>query len=235
MTSKVPRIVVVEDDHSQRTLLTFWLTSNGFEVHALDSGRTLLSALEAQTVQLLLLDWDLPDIQGDQLLHRVKRAHEKLPVIFQTVHDNEDDIVRMLDAGADDYLVKPLSKPSLLARVRAVLRRHHPQAQVGTTVTVGGLKLNSVAQSLRFGVTAIECGEKEFAIAWYLAQRAGQVVLRNQLLTDVWGRNASVETRTVDMHVSRLRAKLRAQHVEQWRIQSIYGTGYRLEVMDDAD
>ncbi len=227
-----PRVCVVEDNPSQRALLTLWLEAGGFEVEALESGRDLLKLLEAKTFHLLMLDWDLPDVQGDQLLHRVKRFRSSLPVIFQTVHDHEDDIVRMLDAGADDYLVKPLRKATLLARVRAVMRRLSPLTDVGHTLAIGGLKLNRVAQTIRTSTATLECGEKEFAIAWYLAQRAGQVVLRQQLLADVWERNPEVETRTVDMYVSRLRAKLRSAHVNDWHIQSIYGTGYRLEVAE---
>jgi two-component system, OmpR family, phosphate regulon response regulator PhoB len=234
MASTAFRVCVVEDNPSQRALLTLWLESDGYQVDAVSSGRELLKSLEGQSFHLLVLDWDLPDIPGDQLLHRVKRSRPTLPVIFQTVHDHEDDIVRMLDAGADDYLVKPLGKPTLLARVRAVLRRLSVKSEASATLVVGSLKLNSVAQTLRTATSTIECGEKEFAIAWYLARRAGKIVLRQQLLADVWERNPDVETRTVDMYVSRLRAKLRNAQVNDWRIQSIYGTGYRLEVAENG-
>jgi two-component system, OmpR family, phosphate regulon response regulator PhoB len=226
------RICVVEDDRSQRALLKVWLDAQGYEVEAIESGRELLKLLETKVFHLLILDWNLPDIQGDQLLQRVKRAKPTLPVIFQTVHDHEDDIVRMLDAGADDYLVKPLGKATLLARTRAVLRRVQTPLEMTNNLNVGGIRLNRVAQTLRTAATTIECGEKEFAIAWYLAQRVGQVVLRQQLLADIWERNADVETRTVDMYVSRLRSKLRQANADEWHVQSIYGTGYRLEIIE---
>lgn len=226
------RICVVEDDRSQRALLKVWLDAQGYEVEAIESGRELLKLLETKVFHLLILDWNLPDIQGDQLLQRVKRAKPTLPVIFQTVHDHEDDIVRMLDAGADDYLVKPLGKATLLARTRAVLRRVQTPTEMTNNLNVGGIRLNRVAQTLRTAATTIECGEKEFAIAWYLAQRVGQVVLRQQLLADIWERNADVETRTVDMYVSRLRSKLRQANADEWHVQSIYGTGYRLEIIE---
>jgi two-component system, OmpR family, phosphate regulon response regulator PhoB len=226
------RICVVEDDRSQRTLLKVWLEAQGYEVEAIESGRNLLRLLDTRLFHLLILDWNLPDIQGDQLLQRVKRAKPTLPVIFQTVHDHEDDIVRMLDAGADDYLVKPLGKATLLARTRAVLRRVQTPTAMTSNLNVGGIRLNRVAQTLRTAATTIECGEKEFAIAWYLAQRVGQVVLRQQLLADIWERNADVETRTVDMYVSRLRSKLRQANADEWHVQSIYGTGYRLEIIE---
>jgi two-component system, OmpR family, phosphate regulon response regulator PhoB len=226
------RICVVEDDRSQRTLLKVWLEAQGYEVEAIESGRDLLRLLDTRLFHLLILDWNLPDIQGDQLLQRVKRTKPTLPVIFQTVHDHEDDIVRMLDAGADDYLVKPLGKATLLARTRAVLRRVQTPTEMTNNLNVGGIRLNRVAQTLRTAATTIECGEKEFAIAWCLAQRVGQVVLRQQLLADIWERNADVETRTVDMYVSRLRSKLRQANADEWHVQSIYGTGYRLEIIE---
>ncbi len=241
------RVCVVEDDRSQRALLKVWLEAQGYEVDVVENGNDLLRMLDAKVFHLLILDWNLPDIQGDQLLLLVKRTRPMLPVIFQTVHDHEDDIVRMLDAGADDFLVKPLGKATLLARTRAVLRRNsnpphpqHPQttqstqsqADTSNNLNVGGVRLNRVAQSLRTATSAVACGEKEFAIAWYLAQRVGQVVLRQRLLADIWERNADIETRTVDMYVSRLRSKLRQANVDEWHVQSIYGTGYRLEIAD---
>ncbi len=234
MDKQTVKICVVEDDRPQRALLKLWLGAQGYEVEALESGRDLLKLLETKAFHLLILDWNLPDIQGDQLLHRVKRAKPMLPVIFQTVHDHEDDIVRMLDAGADDYLVKPLGKPTLLARTRAVLRRAQTLPESTSSLHVGSIRLNRMAQSLRTSTAMIECGEKEFAIAWYLAQRVGQIVLRQQMLADIWERNADIETRTVDMYVSRLRAKLREASADDWHVQSIYGTGYRLEIAESA-
>jgi two-component system, OmpR family, phosphate regulon response regulator PhoB len=232
LDKKTIRVCVVEDDRSQRALLKVWLEAQGHGVEAIESGRDLMKLLDSKLFHLLILDWNLPDIQGDQLLQRVKRAKPTLPVIFQTVHDHEDDIVRMLDAGADDYLVKPLGKATLLARTRAVLRRVQTPIENTNNLNVGGIRLNRIAQSLRTATTTIDCGEKEFAIAWYLAQRVGQVVLRQQLLADIWERNADIETRTVDMYVSRLRSKLRQANADGWHVQSIYGTGYRLEVAE---
>src|SRR5256885_1452919 len=119
-------------------LLAHWMKGEGHRVEALEDGRSLVKSLEAEPADLLILDWNLPDIPGDDLLRWVRgRRQASLPVIFQTVHDREEDIVRILDAGADDYLVKPVQKPTLLARVRAVMRRTQTAPERQSTLQVG--------------------------------------------------------------------------------------------------
>lgn len=231
------RVVIVEDDRAQRALLTHWMKSEGYRVEALEDGRSLIKFLESETADLLVLDWNLPDIPGDDLLRWVRgRRHVTLPVIFQTVHDREEDIARILDAGADDYLVKPVHKATLLARVRAVMRRVPAMSERQSVLEIGSVTLNGLAQTLTTRAGTVSPSDKEFAIAWQLAGRVGQVVLRQQLLSDVWGFSPDVETRAVDMYVSRLRAKLRQLQAEDWQIHSVYGIGYRLELLrDDRD
>lgn len=227
------KVLIVEDDRSQRALLTLWMKSEGHRVEAFEDGRSLIRFLEADTADLLILDWNLPDISGEDLLRWIRgRRHVSLPVIFQTVHDREEDIVRILDAGADDYLVKPLQKPTLLARVRAVMRRVPAASDRQHTLEVGNVTLDGRSQTLSSGGQSIAPGDKEMQIAWQFARRVGQVVLRQQLLAEVWGFSPDIETRTVDMYVSRLRTKLR-QLGADWQIHSVYGAGYRLEVPRD--
>lgn len=227
------KILIVEDDRSQRALLTLWMKSEGHRVEAFEDGRSLIRFLESDTADLLILDWNLPDVSGEDLLRWIRgRRQATLPVIFQTVHDREEDIVRILDAGADDYLVKPLQKPTLLARVRAVMRRVPALSDRQNSLQVGNTTLDGPTQTLATASMTVAPGDKEMAVAWQFGRRVGQVVLRQQLLAEVWGFSPDVETRTVDMYVSRLRAKLR-QLQSDWQIHSVYGAGYRLEIMRD--
>ncbi|HSD37125.1 MAG TPA: response regulator transcription factor [Rhodocyclaceae bacterium] len=224
------KVLIVEDDRSQRALLTLWMKGEGHRVEAFEDGRSLIRFLESATADLLILDWNLPDISGEDLLRWIRgRRHGSLPVIFQTVHDREEDIVRILDAGADDYLVKPLQKLTLLARVRAVMRRAPSLSDGQNTLEVGNVTLDERSQTLATSALTLAPGDKEMAIAWQFARRVGQVVLRQQLLAEVWGFSPDIETRTVDMYVSRLRTKLRQLQAD-WQIHSVYGAGYRLEL-----
>ncbi|MBI3899259.1 MAG: response regulator transcription factor [Gammaproteobacteria bacterium] len=229
------KVLIVEDDRAQRALLTHWMKGEGYRVEALEDGRSLIKSLEAEPADLLILDWNLPDVPGDDLLRWVRgRRHASLPVIFQTVHDREEDIVRILDAGADDYLVKPVQKLTLLARVRAVMRRTQALPDRESLLKVGSVTLIQLSQTLKTHTGSLSPSEKEFAIAWQLATRVGQVILREQLMADVWGFGPNIETRAVDMYVSRLRTKLRQLHADDWQIQSVYGIGYRLELLRDG-
>jgi two-component system, OmpR family, phosphate regulon response regulator PhoB len=226
------KVLIVEDDRAQRALLAHWMKSDGYRVEALEDGRSLIKSLEAEHADLLILDWNLPDIPGDDLLHWVRgRRQAILPVIFQTVHDREEDVVRILDAGADDYLIKPVQKLTLLARARAVIRRAQALPNRESVLEIGSVTLIPSSQTLKTKSGTLSPSDKEFAIARQLAMRLGQVILRQQLLTEVWGLSPIIETRTVDMFVSRLRAKLRQLHADDWQIQSVYGIGYRLELL----
>lgn len=231
------KVLIVEDDRSQRALLAHWVKGEGHRVEAFEDGRSLIRFLEADTADLLILDWNLPDVSGEDLLRWIRgRRHASLPVIFQTVHDREEDIVRILDAGADDYLVKPLQKATLLARMRAVMRRVPAVSDRHNTIEIGNVTLDGRSQTLATKTATLAPGEKEMAIAWQFARRVGQVVRRQQLLAEVWGVSPEIETRTVDMYVSRLRTKLRQLQAD-WHIHSVYGAGYRLELSreDDAE
>jgi two-component system phosphate regulon response regulator PhoB len=162
------------------------------------------------------------------------RSQSIMPVIFQTVHSAESDIVRILDAGADDYLVKPYDRQVLLARIRALLRRFAPMNVQGRKMLIEDCALDQQARSLIVAGVAHKLGTKEFDILWHLARHMGAVVLRQDLMSVVWGWDAAVQSRSVDMYVSRLRASLKAAGVG-WSVQSVYATGYRLTLKPDTD
>lgn len=235
MRSRI-HILVVEDDMAQRLLLTAWLKREGYRVDGVDNGLDARSFLHTHWVDLIILDWDIPGMAGDQLLNLLRRrARIQIPVLFQTVHCDDADCVHILDLGADDFLVKPFSRDVLLARVRALLRRGQgADAPSRKSMPIGACALDAVAQAVvgpgpGSGVT-VKLGNKEFAILWQLASQSGMPVSRQQLLAAVWGMENGTATRLVDMYVSRLRASLRALPDPGWEIQSVYGQGYRLNV-----
>ncbi|HGL4257483.1 response regulator transcription factor [Burkholderia dolosa] len=236
LAGKPVRILFVEDDVAHHALVHSWLKSEGYHVDAFHSGLDAQQFLSEQWADLAILDWDLPGVSGDKLLQKIRsRSQSIMPVIFQTVHSAESDIVRILDAGADDYLVKPYDRQVLLARMRALLRRFAPMNVQGRKMFVDGeCALDQQARSLVVAGVAHKLGTKEFDILWHLARHTGAVVLRQDLMSVVWGWDAAVQSRSVDMYVSRLRASLKAAGVG-WTVQSVYATGYRLILKPDTD
>ncbi|MEJ0003031.1 MAG: response regulator transcription factor [Pararobbsia sp.] len=230
------RILFVEDDVAHHALVNAWLKSEGYHIDAFHSGHDAQQFLADNWADLAILDWDLPGVNGDKLLKKIRgRSQSTMPVIFQTVHAEEAEIVHILDAGADDYLVKPYDRQVLLARVRALLRRFAPVNVDGRKMLIEDAALDQQARALVVGGIAHKLGTKEFDILWHLARHMGAVVLRQDLMSVVWGWGADVQSRSVDMYVSRLRSSLKSAGV-RWTVQSVYATGYRLTSKpDDAD
>lgn len=225
---KTVRVLVVEDDPAQHAMLVSWLKAEGYQVTSFHDGLGARNHLSSNWADLLLLDWDVPGVNGEQLLSFVRgRSRSSVPVIFQTVHSSEADIAKILDTGADDFLVKPVDRTVLLARIRAVLRRATSAQVDGRKMIVGEGVLDRGKQALIANGVNHPLGTKEFDILWHLATHAGTVVQRQDLLSVVWGWDANVQTRSVDMYVSRVRSNLKAAGVG-WTIQSVYATGYRL-------
>jgi two-component system phosphate regulon response regulator PhoB len=235
LAGKPVRIVFVEDDIAHHALVHSWLKSEGYHVDAFHSGLEAQQFLSEQWADLAILDWDLPGVSGDKLLQKIRsRSQSNMPVIFQTVHSDEADIVQILDAGADDYLVKPYDRQVLLARMRALLRRFAPMQMQGRKMLIDDCALDQQTRSLVVAGAPHKLGTKEFDILWHLSRHMGAVVLRQDLMSVVWGWDAAVQSRSVDMYVSRLRASLKAIGVG-WTVQSVYATGYRLTLKPDPD
>jgi DNA-binding response OmpR family regulator len=227
------RIALLEDDPSQSDLVRMWLTAAGHSVHAHGRSREFMRMLARDSFDMLLLDWELPDLNGDQVLAWVRaNVRENVPVLFATARDSEEDIVSALRAGADDYLVKPLRKNELLARVDALGRRRQAAASPRETMRVADFEIDLDRRSITRGGIALDVTQKDFDLAVFLFRNVGNLVSRGHILESVWGRNPDLNTRTVDTHISRLRTKLGLVPEQGWRLTAIYQHGYRLEQID---
>ena len=222
-----PGVLIVEDEPAIAELIAVNLRHNGFRpTWAMDSA-SAQRELDDVLPDVILLDWMLPGESGLTLAKRW-RANPRtkaVPIIMLTARSDESDRVSGLDAGADDYIVKPFSTKELLARVRAVLRRRAPE-QVGGVVAVGALSLDSSTYRVAFNDQMLKLGPTEFKLLHYLMTHAERVQSRSQLLDKVWGDHVFIEERTVDVHVKRLREALGASAGQM--IETVRGAGYRL-------
>jgi DNA-binding response OmpR family regulator len=222
------QVLVVEDDERIRTALIRALRERG---HAVTSAGTAMAGLR-QAVEdrpdLVLLDLGLPDLDGGEML-RMLRAVSSVPVIVATARDDNDSVVKALDAGADDYVIKPFRAEQLEARIRAVLRRAAGAADAERApVTVGPLTVDPRSRRVTYAGTAVELSPKEFDLLAYLAARAGTVVSKRELLTEVWQLPYGGSDKTVDVHLSWLRRKLGESGAEPKLVQTVRGVGVRL-------
>ena len=222
----------LEDDSEQTALLRLWLESAGYRCAVFGSAGEFRKRLGSEAADLLLLDWNLPDATGLEVLDWIRHSpNSDLPVVFLTARGEESDIVEALLAGADDYVVKPPKQAELLARVGAVLRRRVGAAESDTQTALSLPPYTVDPQRRRISVdgSEIELTQREYELACYLIRRQGRIVSRDALLENIWNLGPSVSTRTVDTHVSRLRKKLQLSGEHGWRLTAIYQHGYRLE------
>lgn len=227
----VPRIAVLEDDASQAKLLQYWIASQGFACRVFNRGNDILKAVLRDTFDLVILDWRVPDLSGEEVLDAIRsHVREPLPVLFTTGRDREEDIVHALKSGADDYLVKPLRRLEFLARVDALLRRSRSLArEAEAPIEAGAFHIDPHGRTLHKDGVAVELTQKEFEMATLLFRNVGRLLSRSYLLDTVWGISAEVSTRTVDTHASQLRSKLGLYPENGWRLSAVYQHGYRLE------
>lgn len=227
------RLLLIEDDLTIRTPLLRALRERG---HAVAAASTALAGLRDaldDRPDLVVLDLGLPDLDGRELL-RMLRAVSSVPVIVATARDDETEIVRMLDAGADDYLVKPFTAAQLDARARAVLRRTAGDATAADpTLVVGGLRIDPRSRQVSLDGVPVDLTPREFDLLHHLAGRAGQVVTKRELLTEVWRIPYGGADKTVDVHLSWLRRKLGERAQEPRYLHTVRGVGVRLAAPGD--
>lgn len=225
------RIAILEDDPDQAALLSLWLSDAEHTVDAQADAAGFLRAIRRDSFDLYLLDWMLPDLSGIEVLEKLRgEMDDYTPVVIATAKDEEASIVRGLEAGADDYLVKPIRQGELVARVAAVLRRSGGGRQEQDAVGASPYVLNTAQKSVTLDDRNISLTNREFELAMFFFRNAGKVVSRSHILESIWGiENKAVSTRTVDTHVSRLRKKLDLREENGWVLSAIYQHGYRME------
>jgi two-component system phosphate regulon response regulator PhoB len=223
------RVMVIEDEESLCALLDYNLQKEGFSVSISSDGEEALFAVEDEKPDLVLLDWMLPNVSGIEICRQIRARNEirDTPIIMLTARGEEDDRIRGLQIGADDYLTKPFSMSELVARIRAVLRRSRPTL-AGDVATFGDIVLDRESHRVRRGSRDLHLGPTEFKLLDVLMQRPGRVFAREQLLDLVWGRDVYVEARTVDVHVGRLRKALNRGN-EKDPIRTVRAAGYALD------
>lgn len=223
-----PLILVVEDEDAQREVLVYNLTAEGYRVIAAADGDQAMERIAEESPDLLVLDWMMPGLSGIEICRRLKtrEATANMPIIMLSARSEEADRVRGLETGADDYVVKPFSVAELLARVRASLRRVRP-ASVGGRLTFQDIVLDSETHKVTRADKPIKLGPTEFRLLATFMERPGRVFSRDQLLDRVWGRDIYVDSRTVDVHVGRLRKAL-GEHGGEDPLRTVRGAGYAL-------
>ena len=224
-------ILLIEDDVSIRSAITRALTDLGHVVSTSSTGMAGLESAVDLAPDVVLLDLGLPDIDGLQVLAML-RAVSEVPVIIITARDDDSDMVRALDSGADDYVVKPFGIEQVEARLRAVLRRSGPAVAEGPLV-VGALTIDPLTRLVSLDGSPVDLSRKEFDLLLALAQRAGEVVTKRELLADVWRQTYGGGDRTVDVHLSWLRRKLGETAADPRYLHSVRGVGVRLAAPDD--
>jgi two-component system, OmpR family, phosphate regulon response regulator PhoB len=225
-----PIILVVEDEVPLLTLLRYNLEKQGFRVEEAADGQEALVRVAEQRPDLVLLDWMLPSLSGIEVCRQIRRraATRDLPIIMVTARTEDQDAVRALDTGADDYITKPFAMESLLARIRALLRRSGSVAAKGTLI-YRDLTMDQDAHRVTRAGRALHLGPTEYRLLEFFMQHPGRVFAREQLLDAVWGRDIHVEPRTVDVHIRRLRKAINGPS-EVDLIRTVRSAGYAFDV-----
>ena len=228
MSADQPGVLVVEDEPAQREVLVYNLEAEGFDVAKAETGDEALVLVEEAQPDVIILDWMLPGVSGIEICRRLKSksSTRSIPVIMLTARSEEADRVRGLETGADDYVVKPYSVIELMARVRTQLRRVRP-ASVGEQLAYEDIQLDAETHRVTRDGKSLKLGPTEFRLLSTFMEKPGRVWSREQLLDRVWGRDIYVDTRTVDVHIGRLRKALCAQGGED-PLRTVRGAGYAL-------
>jgi two-component system, OmpR family, phosphate regulon response regulator PhoB len=223
-----PTVLLVEDEPAQREVLTYNLQAEGFRTLTAPDGEAALLVIAETPPDVIVLDWMMPHLSGIELCRRLKQRPETraIPIIMLSARSEEVDRIRGLDTGADDYVSKPYSIPELIARIRVQLRRSRPST-VGQVLEFGTLRLDAETHRVHHAGAEVRLGPTEFRLLTVFMERPGRVFSREALLDRVWGRDIYVDTRTVDVHVGRLR-KVLMQNGGDDPLRTVRGAGYAL-------
>jgi len=230
VTEKKISVLVVDDESAIREMIRFALGRAGMKVRCAEDGLEALNKISEKTPDILLLDWMMPGISGLELTRRLRRNSRtaEIPIIMLTARVTEDDKVAGLNAGTDDYIIKPFSPRELVARIQAVLRRASP-GDVDGKIKLGDITIDSVSRQVYFNDEPVHIGPTEYRLLEFFMTHNGRSFSREQLLDHVWGTNTYLEERTVDVHIRRLRKLLTAADLDKY-VQTVRGHGYRFMV-----
>ena len=223
-------IGILEDDLDQSALLQVWLEDAGFDTRVYASGPEFIRAIQQQGFDLMLLDWNLPEMSGLEVLEWIRHnVRDPVPVLFLTTRGEEQHIVAALEAGADDYVCKPARPQELVARIRSLARRSGLAEPERDNIEIDGFNLDRKSISIKVDGSDVPLTRREFELAWMLFDNLDKILSREYLLRNIWNVSAAVQSRTVDTHISRVRSKLNLRPENGWRLSSVYHYGYRLE------
>lgn len=223
-------IALLEDDPDQALIVAEWLKEAGHKCDSYRGGRVFIQGVKRNTYDILVLDWIVPDMSGLDVLYWVRENVDwRIPVIFTTQMDREEDVVRVLDEGADDYMAKPVKRRELLARIAALGRRTLNSHEGHEVLEFDPFQIDREYRIVQKSGIEISLTNIEFDLTIFLFRNHGRILSRGYILENVWGRNSEVNTRTVDTHISRVRKKLGICQEIGWRLSPIYQHGYRLE------
>jgi two-component system response regulator RegX3 len=226
----MPKVLVVEDEQSLREPLVFMLEKEGYEVIEAQDGLEAIAHFESSAPDVILLDLMIPKLDGNQVCKKI-RLQSNVPIIMLTAKDSEVDKVVGLEIGADDYVTKPYSTRELLARMKAVLRRNQqPQVDTGAVLVAGELRLDSERHQVTLSGNPIAFPLKEFELLELLMENVNRVLTRGQIIDRVWGSNYVGDTKTLDVHIKRLRSKIEEDPARPKYIQTVRGLGYKFEI-----
>jgi DNA-binding response OmpR family regulator len=226
------KIAYLEDDLEQAKMVTSWFEEFGYQYEHFSQAQALLSRLKDQDFDVALLDWELPEMSGLEAVKLIRsKFHQNLPILFCSMRDNEADVVQALEMGADDYMRKPLMRIELKARLQALLRRTKG-SQSDNIIEHGPYRFDLNNKQAYVNSLLIDMTDKDFEVASCLFDNIGRILSRSFLLETVWGISTDLHTRTVDVHVSRVRKALGISAESGFRIKTIYQHGYRLEKVE---
>jgi DNA-binding response OmpR family regulator len=221
---------MLEDDQVVGSAMRQWLEAGGHSVHHYTSGKAIVREAGRESFDLFLLDWHVPDLSGEEVLRWLRdKQKTTVPVLFATSRDTEEDIVSALSNGADDYMIKPIRRMELLARVEALYRRMRPKVAETPQIVMSPYEIDLTRRVVKLNEQPVEMTDKEYELTVFLFQNLGRLLSRGHISESVWGRSADVQSRTVDTHVSRVRKKLDFGTANGVRLSPVYNFGYRLE------
>jgi two-component system phosphate regulon response regulator PhoB len=225
---KKPYVLIVEDEEAILEMISLNLHQNNFIPQRSINAEMAEQSLKNNKPDLILLDWMLPGMSGIDFLKRVRINSETkdIPVIMLTAKAEEDDKVRGLDVGADDYIAKPFSPKELIARIKAILRRNTPDL-IPSEIVIGKLKINPDSHTVSYNENQIKLGPTEFKILYLFMTNKNRVLTREKIVNKIWGNETEIDSRTIDVHIKRLRASLKNNDLEE-TIETVRGSGYKL-------